>query len=340
MSITSLLLTSTLINMKDKKEIPANSDIKTKDEEEACREKSKNHKKNNEEEHEDAQHEDAQHEDAQELVRPREGNQILKEQIRMALTEYRRHNKALFMSSFSGGLEIGFSLLLMGTLYTLFSEQISPASMTLVLGSAYSIGFIFVILGRSELFTEHTTLAVLPVLNGSVKITHLLELWAIIFAGNLLGGYLFSFILSRLGPAMGIISVEALEHIATHLVDYSGWLILGSAIFAGWLMGLLSWLVTSSKDTISRIFVIILVTTVIGIAGLHHAIVGSIEVFTGFLASEAITFKDYLHFQFWATLGNMIGGTFFVAVIKYSHLGKDIFDKPTSQSAKSKRRRY
>lgn len=262
------------------------------------------------------------------IVKPKEGNEILREQIKMALTEYRRHNKALFLSAFSGGLEIGFSVLLMGTLYTMFAGQLSAASMELMLGFAYCIGFIFVIVGRSELFTEHTTLAVLPVLNRSIKVRRLLQLWGLIYAGNLAGGYLFSFILSRLGPAMGITSAEALTHIAEKMVKHDGWIILGSAIFAGWLMGLLSWLVTSSKETISRIFVIILVTTVIGIAGLHHSIVGSIEVFTGLIATDAITVKDYLHFQFWTTLGNIIGGTVFVAIVKYSHLGKEVFIKP------------
>lgn len=261
------------------------------------------------------------------VVKPKEGNQILKEQIQMALIEYRRHNKALFLSAFSGGLEIGFSLLLMGTLYTKFHTQLTTPELDVILGFAYSIGFIFVILGRSELFTEHTTLAVLPVLNRSVSIRHLLELWAIIFAGNLVGGYLFSFILTKMGPPMGLVEKEAIIHIAEKMVKFSGWITLGSAIFAGWLMGLLSWLITSSKDSISRIFLIILVTTVIGIGGLHHSIIGSIEVFTGLIATEAITLKDYFHFQFWTTLGNIIGGTVFVAIVKYSHLGNEIFLK-------------
>ncbi len=261
----------------------------------------------------------------EDIVKPKGGNQILKEQIQMALTEYHRHNKALFLSSFSGGLEIGFSLLLMGTLYTMFYDQLSMSSLELILGFAYPIGFIFVILGRSELFTEHTTLAVLPVLNRSVKVIHLLELWAIIFAGNLLGGYLFSLILSKMGPAMGVVEKGALIHIAEKMIKFNGWITLGSAIFAGWLMGLLSWLITSSRDTISRIFFIVLVTSVIGIAGLHHSIVGSIEVFTGLLVSDTITLGDYVHFQFWTTIGNIIGGTVFVAIVKYSHLGKETF---------------
>jgi formate/nitrite transporter FocA (FNT family) len=43
-----------------------------------------------------------------------------------------------------------------------------------------SSGFLFVILGRSELFTEHTTLAVLPVLDGRASLRQLGRLWGLI----------------------------------------------------------------------------------------------------------------------------------------------------------------
>ena len=265
--------------------------------------------------------EEEEQEDIRDVVKPKEGEQILKDQIRTALTEYRRHSKALFVSAFSAGLEVGFSLLLMGTLYTTFEGQMSEAGIQFAMALAYPIGFIFVIIGRSELFTEHTTLAVLPVLNRTVSVGALAKLWAIIFAGNLLGGYLFSLILVKIGPAMGTISLEAFYYIAEHLLQFDWWVTLGSGVLAGWLMGLLSWLVTSSKDTISRILVIILVTSVIGLGGLHHSIVGSLEVFAGLITSEEIGIGDYLRFQTAATLGNIIGGTVFVAVIKYGQLG-------------------
>ncbi len=252
------------------------------------------------------------------------GEQILKDQVRTSLTEYRRNSKSLFISSFSAGLEVGFSVLLMGTLYTTFGDRLSEGGMGLALALAYPIGFVFVIIGRSELFTEHTTLAVLPVLNRTVGITNLLRLWAIVFVGNLLGGYLFSFILVKVGPGMGTVSLDAIHHIAEEMTQYNWWLTLSSGIFAGWLMGLLSWLIASSRDTISRILVIILVTSVIGICGLHHSIVGSIEVFSGFISSPNVTLSDYFHFQLWATVGNIIGGTVFVAILKYGQLGDQI----------------
>lgn len=248
---------------------------------------------------------------------PKGVNAILAEQIATSVHEYKRSKKRLFISAFSAGLEIGFSIFLMGTLYTLFQGQVSSGTLHLLLSFAYPIGFIFVIIGRSELFTEHTTLAILPVLNKTVSVRSLFMLWGIILAGNLLGGYLFGALLANFGPAIGIISNEAFVHLAHKVLDFPLPLIFISAIIAGWLMGLLSWLVASAKETISRLFMIVLVTSTIGIGGLHHSVVGSIEVFAGALVDPTIGIADYLRFEAVAILGNALGGVFFVGIIKY-----------------------
>jgi formate/nitrite transporter FocA (FNT family) len=96
--------------------------------------------------------------------------------------------------------------------------------------------------------------------------------------------------------------------------------ILFSGMLAGWLMGLLGWLVTSSQETISRILVVVLVTTTIGIGELHHCIVGSIEVFAGIISSGELSLADYMKFQVASTIGNIIGGVVFVAILKFGHI--------------------
>jgi formate/nitrite transporter FocA (FNT family) len=135
--------------------------------------------------------------------------------------------------------------------------------------------------------------------------------------GNLIGGYIFGALMVYFAPTIGIISVEAFAHLAHKVVDLPLRMIFISAIIAGWLMGLLSWLVASSQETISRIFMIVLVTSTIGIGGLHHSIVGSIEVFTGLLIDPSINIMDYLSFEAISILGNALGGVFFVGIMKY-----------------------
>lgn len=253
------------------------------------------------------------------ITMAKEYTEILEEQMQSAIKEHKRSWKGLLLSGTTAGLEIGFTLFLMGIVYTLFSETLSEETLHLWLALSYPLGFIFVVIGRSELFTEHTNLAVLPVLDKQATFKSLMVLWGCIFTGNLIGGYVFSYIITEVGPALDIISVDAFSYLANKMIAFEPHIILVSAIMAGWLMGLLSWLVTSASDSISRIFVVTLITAVIGFGNLHHSIVGSIEVFSGMLVDSSIGFMDYLQFQLFTTIGNVIGGVFFVAVLKYSH---------------------
>ncbi len=251
------------------------------------------------------------------LTQSKESRDILEEQINMGLQEHRRDKSRLFLSSVTAGMEVGFSVLLMGVLYTLFHASISDSAMKLALGVAYPIGFLFVVIGRSELFTEHTNVAILPVLDRRVGLISLGRIWGIIYTGNLIGGYMIGGIIIAIAPRMGIVTLSALEHLGAKMIPYDWYIILGSGLLAGWMMGLLSWLVTASRETISQIFIVILVTSVIGIGGLHHSIVGSIEVFTAMLIYDKINLPEYLHFQVWTTIGNILGGAVFVALFHY-----------------------
>lgn len=251
--------------------------------------------------------------------RPKEAGQILEEQIETGLIEFRRSDSGLFLSALAAGMEIGFSLLLMGVIYNLFEGDIKSGTLTLLLALSYTLGFIFVILGKSELFTEHTALAVIPVLNGSESLKSLLKLWCLVYAGNIIGGTIIAWILTQLGPTIGFMDHKDFSFFANELTKYNWSTIFFSSILAGWMMGLLGWLVSSSQDSLTRVFMIILVTGVISLGGFHHCIIGSIEVISGVISGEAITWADYGKFQLWATLGNAIGGVVFVALLKFSH---------------------
>jgi formate/nitrite transporter FocA (FNT family) len=256
----------------------------------------------------------------EELNQPKQIAQILHEQIETSLHEHRRSRLSLLLSSFSAGLEVGFSLLLMAAAYSMFAANSSPEFTHVLIAFCYPLGFVFVIIGRSELFTEHTTLAIFPVLNGNETIKNLFILWGIVYLGNIVGGCIFSFLAVYLGQEMMLIKPDTFYELAHKLTDYSWHAILVSGIFAGWLMGLLAWLIASVNETISRILMVVLVTTVIGFLGLHHSIVGNIELFAGFITSDKITFGIYTKTLLLASAGNILGGVFFVALLKFSHV--------------------
>jgi len=252
--------------------------------------------------------------------KPKEAVEIMREQIDTGLKEYKRSNLGLFLSSLSAGLEVGFSILAIGIIYTLFKNESTNGQLALMMALVYPIGYIFVIIGRSELFTEHTTLATLPVMNGETTMRSLAKLWIIVYIGNLAGGYIFGSIALVLNSEMNLIGKDFFYFVSEKMLKYSIGATLISGIMAGWLMGMLSWLISAAQDTFSRIVMIFLVTFVISIAGLHHCIVGSIEVFMAFFAeANQISWLQFFKFQALATLGNIIGGVFLVAVVKFAH---------------------
>ncbi|MCY7293159.1 MAG: formate/nitrite transporter family protein [Ferruginibacter sp.] len=252
--------------------------------------------------------------------KPKEAYDIMKEQIETGLKEHNRSNLGLFLSSLSAGLEVGFSILIIGIMYTLFKNESTNGQLAVMMAVVYPIGYIFVLIGRSELFTEHTTLATIPVMNGQASLSSLAKLWLTVYVGNLIGGYIFGSITLVFNGEMHLIGKDFFYFVSEKMVKYSVSATLISGIMAGWLMGMLSWLLSSAQDTFSRIVMIFLVTFLISIAGLHHCIVGSIEVFMAFFAeANKITLGEFLRFQGLATLGNIIGGVILVAVIKFAH---------------------
>jgi formate/nitrite transporter FocA (FNT family) len=252
--------------------------------------------------------------------KPKEAYEIMQEQISAGLKEYNRSDLGLFLSSLSAGLEVGFSILAIGVIYTLFKGESTSGSLAVMMALVYPIGYIFVIIGRSELFTEHTTLATIPVMNGQATFKSLAKLWLIVYVGNLVGGYLFGSITLVFNAQMHLISTEFFYYISEKMLKYSVGATLISSIMAGWLMGMLSWLLTSSQDTFSRVLMIFFVTFLISIGGFHHCIVGSIEVFMAFFGdANKLSISDFLKFQGLATLGNIIGGVFIVALVKFAH---------------------
>lgn len=254
--------------------------------------------------------------------RPKRYTEILSEQIEQGLGELERSTGGLLASGFSAGLDITLGVLVMAVMFTLVTGELPAAVVEILLASAYSIGFIFVILGRSELFTEHTTLAVFPVLAGEAGVAALGRLWGLVYVANLAGAALASLLIVLVGTQSGVAESAAFAEIARGLVQDRWWVMFVSALLAGWLMGLLSWLVAAAQDSISRIVIVWIVTGAIGLGHLHHCIIGTAEVVSGMIAAGAVTPLEFGRFLLFSTLGNAVGGTIFVAAVKYRHVSR------------------
>jgi len=242
------------------------------------------------------------HQETGEELGPKKGSaQILRHEIQEGRTAIERPVSGLFISGLSAGLDIGFSLLLMAIMWTLVAGQLPGPVTEMLVANMYAVGFIFVVLGRKA------------------SPAALARTWAVVYVANLIGAAAFAAFAVLIGPALGIIDRRVFGQIATSLTAHPAEVIFLSAVLAGWLMGLLSWLVAASRDTISQLVIVWLIATVIGFAHLHHVVVGSVEVLAGVFAGEQVAAADYGHFLLWTTLGNALGGPLFVALVKYGH---------------------
>ena len=250
------------------------------------------------------------------LSKAKSSASILVEQFIDAKETFGRSLGSLFTSAFTAGLEIGISFFVILSAFALL-KGVVPDDYAMVLSSLlYPIGFIIVVIGQSLLFTEQTSLLSLPVLNKIEPLHKLLRLWGIVIAGNVVGGCLFAALMIGLGLNMDLFTVSAINAYAEHVLGFEWWVIFGSAVLAGWMMGIAAWLVTSARDTISRIVLVTLITGSIGFLGLHHSIVGNIEVFAALMYGTTVGILDYLLFLAVVLAGNTVGGVVFVAVLK------------------------
>ncbi|MFC6725178.1 formate/nitrite transporter family protein [Halobium palmae] len=245
---------------------------------------------------------------------------ILEREMENALREINRPKRGVFLSGVSAGLNVSFGALFMGMALSFSPNFPSPLVEHLTLAMLSTVGFLFVILGQTELFTAHTTMAVLPVLDGRASVGELVQLWANTYVSNLVGCFVFAALVATLGPAMGIVEPAAFGSLAASLVPLPWWVVLLSGVVAGWLMGLVTWLVAASRDTVSRVLLVFVITAGIGFGPFHHALLGTTEVVSALLLGQGVTLADYGHFLLWTTVGNIVGGSVLVATINYGHV--------------------
>jgi len=234
--------------------------------------------------------------------------------------ELKRSASALAWSGLAAGLSMGFSLVA----EALFAAHLPDQPWRpLVSKLGYSVGFLIVILGRQQLFTENTVTVVLPLLLRKNLATALsmLRLWGIVLTSNLVGTYLFALCIARVGiftPHVQQVIMEVSKEPAAGF-----WVVLMRALFAGWLLALMVWLLPGAES--ARVSIIVMITYLIGLGNFSHIIAGSNKMFFQ-VVTGAETWGAFLgHFFFPTLIGNIVGGVSLVAFLGHAQVmaGKD-----------------
>jgi formate/nitrite transporter FocA (FNT family) len=249
----------------------------------------------------------------------RHPDDVLMAVIEEGIEQLSRPTVSLGLSAVAAGLILGFTAMAVAVVSVAaqtFADW--PMLERLAVALVYPLGFVVCLMSGAELFTEHTATAVYPVLDRKARVSSLLRLWVTIIVGNLLGALVSASLMIGADSVIG--AREGYIEIGRHLVAFPGMALLLSAILAGWLMAL--WLIMATPPTVSQIVSIYIVTFLIGLGDLHHSIAGAVEIFAAVLASDEFGVSQVARFLSLALLGNLIGGSLFVAALNYAHIRK------------------
>lgn len=236
---------------------------------------------------------------------------------RMALY---RPTSALAMSGFVAGLALGLSVLFEG----LLRSYLPPADWRpLVENFGYSIGFLIVILGQMQLFTENTIKAVCPVLDDPSPgmVMRLARLWGLVLGTNLAGAAVFGatlWLTQDYQPEVW----QAMRDISLHAVDYGWGEIVLRGIGAGWLVAALVWMMPNAGD--ARALVIIVMTYLIALADFAHVIAGMTEASLLVLSGNLGLVAAVAGFLLPATIGNLLGGAVFFTILTWVQIRTEL----------------
>ena len=234
--------------------------------------------------------------------------------LREAEEELERPSIALAWSGLAAGMSMGFSLVTDG----LLQSRLPEAPWRELVGKlGYTLGFVILILSRQQLFTENTLTPILSLLKRRDLKTfgNTARLWGILLIANLVGAALVAYTLER-SSVFSESERAAFLRISSEAMEPYRWTLFFKAIFAGWLIATMVWMLPEAET--GRIWVLILIPYVVGLGGLSHIIIGSIySIYT--VAAHQHTWWDYLsHFAWPVLLGNCIGGVTLVAVVNYA----------------------
>ncbi len=227
-----------------------------------------------------------------------------------------RRTPVLAATGLLGGFHVMLGLLAL-VVMTGALTSVMPASTAHVVGSlTFGFGLAFITIGRSELFTENFLVPVSTVLVGRGSVRALARLWIVALVMNLVGMAIFAGFFSVEGVIEAAGRAAAGE-LADTLTERSLLAAFLSAVVAGAVITLFTWLVEAAESDVTRLLVALLIGFILLAPSTNHAIVGSGEIMFGiFSGTTEADWADFVRNLGIAIVGNVVGGVGLVTFVR------------------------
>lgn len=235
--------------------------------------------------------------------------------------EHRLNSGTLQLASrsFIAGFNIVFGIIALGVVYALAAAAFGREIGDLLGGIAFGIGVVFLIVGRSELFTEDFLDPVAAAVSGpGSRWLQIARLWGMTLVFNLVGGAVFVLIMTTEG-ALPDGAAEPLRRIAEEIVHEKALGAFTNAIAAGAILTLMTWLLQAVESVGSRIAIAWIVGAFVAIGPFNHVVVTALHLLFGMGLDATVPAGEFVTTLLVATAGNLVGGLLFVTL---THLGQ------------------
>ncbi len=257
------------------------------------------------------------------LSRP-SAEEIYKQVARNAREELKRSSTALAISGFAGGTFMGLSAL--GTAIALAMLGHTDTAV-MISRMFYPLGFIVVIVGRAQLFTENTLYPVALVLSEKKELWNTARLWAVVLPSNVVGAFAFASLVS-FTPALNPKFVHELTQLGLDALANPSPTVFWSGVMGGWIIALAAWLVSGSHSITGSVMIIWALTFIVGLGNFAHCIATSGEILTAILTGHT-AWTTYPRWFGPAVAGNIAGGVLMVTLLEY---GQAIYGKQDEEN--------
>jgi formate/nitrite transporter FocA (FNT family) len=212
----------------------------------------------------------------------------------------------ILSTGLAGGLEVATGVLALFAVYAATGSH-------LLAGLAFGIGFIALLLARSELFTEGFLVPVTAVAAGRAGPGQLAKLWGGTLVANLLGGWLLMWVIVTAFPALGHVAVESAATFVDAPLDLRAACL---ALLAGSTMTLMTRMQHGTTSDVAKIVAAVAGSFLLAGLQMFHSILDSLIIFGALHAGAPFGYADWLAWFWWTALLNMAGGLLVVTFLR------------------------
>jgi formate/nitrite transporter FocA (FNT family) len=249
------------------------------------------------------------------LTARRTAHEIFTNVEKSAHDELRRTTRALAFSGLAGGFGMGLTGLGVASVQAVLGDGKWQEYIALLF---YPIGFISVIIGRAQLFTENTLYPVALILSERKHLLDTARLWTVVFLSNVVGAAVFAALMVRT-PSLKPQIAQQLIALGQSSVAGQHSHVFWSGVVGGWIIALMAWIVTASHWTTGQVMIVWSLTVVVGMGHVAHCIASSGEILCSVFSGH-VALSVYIAWLCFATLGNICGGVTFVTLLNFGQV--------------------